>query len=131
MYLNLVVQFVFMGGVGLCFNSIFSISFQFGCEVTYPAPESTMTGLLSLTSHLWSLILTQAIQYGIEFFKESHPDIRMGSFFGIGTIVGLLVIGLILSIFIKEDRKRQRAVILASNNTSNSSLQSESSSDQA
>ena len=99
-------QFVTMGLVGMVINAIFSISFQFGAEITYPAPESTMTGLLSITGHLISFVLTQILQFELDYF-ELCP--RIGSMFGIGTLVASLLCGFFVAVVITEDRKREKA----------------------
>lgn len=104
---GVVAQFVLMGTVGLFFNSIFSFAFQLGAEITYPAPESTMTGLLSVTSHFFSFILTQILQFEIEYFESICP--KIGSQYSLGTLVAALVFGLFITGVIKEERRRENA----------------------
>ena len=106
MFGEIVAQFVVMGTVGLFFNSMFSLAFQLGAEITYPAPETTMTGLLSVPSHLFSLILTQIIQFEIQYFEE-RPTV--GSKYSLGTLLVALGCGLFIAVVIKEERRRENA----------------------
>lgn len=122
-YGGVIAQFILMGGVGLFFNTIYSFAFQLGAEITYPAPESTMTGLLSVTSHFFSFLLTQILQLQIEYFnKDDAENTKLGPYCAIATLTGVLLIGFINTAFIKEDRRRQRAASLSSNGTSITSL---------
>ena len=102
---GVVEQFVLMGMVGLFGNSSYSFAFQLGTEITFPAPESTMTGLLSVTSHLISLILTQIVQFEIDYFEGTC----VGSKYSLGTIAVVLGCGLVIAAVIKEERRREIA----------------------
>ena len=106
---GVVEQFVLMGTVGFFFNSVYSFAFQLGSEITFPVPESTMTGLLTVTSHLVSLILTQIVQFEIDYF-EASPE--LGSKYALGTLAVALGCGLVITAVIKEDRRRENASLL-------------------
>ena len=83
--------------------------FNFGGELTYPAPENLSAALLLLSMNIFGLIIT-------EIYKviDSHAGMIWSAVF----LVGILVVGLILIIFTKEELKRSEQNDSNANNTS-------------
>jgi hypothetical protein len=70
------------------------IGFQYGAEVSYPAPESTSQGLLLLAGQISGLVFVAAM--------SMRSNIYLPFFMKLFVIIG--VIALISSFFLKESK---------------------------
>lgn len=71
-------------------------------ELTYPAPELVSTSVMNLTPQMFGAVIT--------FASSSLVD-KYGSDIAIGFLVGLLSIGMLITMAIREHLNRQTAVI--------------------
>jgi hypothetical protein len=78
-------------------------AYELAVEVTYPVPEASSSGCLSLGGQIFSVLMS--VIYG--FIIMDHGDVASNLF-----INASLVVGTILAFFIKSDLRRQRAVNL-------------------
>lgn len=76
------------------------VGFEFAAELTYPEPEVTSSGLLNASSQVFGIILTLA---GSKLLNE-YGDLVCN-----GTLSGALLLGALLTYFIRSDLRRQRA----------------------
>jgi hypothetical protein len=73
------------------------IGFQYGAEITYPAPEGTSNGLLLLMGQISGIIFILGM--------DSLKDPQTGSMtFSLALLAGLLVVALVLSTRLKESK---------------------------
>lgn len=78
-------------------------AYELAVEVTYPMPEASSSGCMSLGGQIFSVIMS--LIYG--FIITNHGDVASNLF-----VNAALVVGTILAFFIKSDLRRQRAVNL-------------------
>ena len=89
--LLLVFSFIF----GFFLLSAGPIGFQYGAEITYPAPEGTSNGLLLLMGQISGIIFI----LGMDAFKSPQTGSMTIS---ILVLIGLMTLSLILSARLKE-----------------------------
>jgi len=95
----------FAGGYGLCLASAAAfgffllglgpLGFQYGAELTYPAPEAASNGLLLLVGQISGI----AFILGMDRFKDPVTGSMAGS---MAAIVGLFAVCLALALFLRE-----------------------------
>jgi MFS family permease len=73
------------------------IGFQYGAEITYPTPEGTSNGLLILMGQISGIVFI----FGMDSFKSPGTGSMTLS---LVVLIGLMVLSLILSIFLKEPK---------------------------
>jgi MFS family permease len=71
------------------------VGFQYGAEITYPAPEGTSNGLLLLMGQISGIIFI----LGMDSFKSSTTGSMT---FPLVALVGLMVLNLLLCLRLKE-----------------------------
>lgn len=72
------------------FSSCFFVSgFQIGLEVTYPAPESISTAVLSLASQLGAFAITLAYGQGIRIFGDTISNVVLTVTYFVGAFMTL------------------------------------------
>jgi cyanate permease len=81
--------------LGLFLLSAGPVGFQYGAEITYPAPEGTSNGLLILMGQISGIIFI----YGMDHFKSPVTGSMTPSLI---VLIGLIVPGLVLSTRLKE-----------------------------
>lgn len=82
-------------GMGFFLLSAGPIGFQYGAEITYPAPEGTSNGLLLMMGQVSGILFILGM--------DSLKDPATGSMtFSLVVLAGLLVVGLILSTRLRE-----------------------------
>nr|XP_027197403.1 uncharacterized MFS-type transporter C09D4.1-like [Dermatophagoides pteronyssinus] len=86
--------------LGFFMTGYLPIGFEFAAEVSYPQPESTSAGLLNASAQIFGIIFTYASTPIIDHFNSVWANIGYSI---------VLVIGVILSFFIKNDLRRQNA----------------------
>ena len=77
------------------------IGFEFAAELTYPEPEGTSSGLLNASAQVFGIVLTTLGGW----LLTDYGDIICN-----GTLTVALMIGAGLTLLIRSDLKRQRAV---------------------
>uniref|UniRef100_T1IXB3 Major facilitator superfamily (MFS) profile domain-containing protein n=1 Tax=Strigamia maritima TaxID=126957 RepID=T1IXB3_STRMM len=77
------------------------IGFEFAAEITFPESEGTSAGILNQSANLFGIALTELAAYLLTF-----SDIIANLF-----LCACLLVGLILTVFIKADLKRQAAQV--------------------
>ncbi|MGB8215297.1 MAG: MFS transporter [Anaerolineales bacterium] len=92
-WLLLVAAFV----MGFFLLSSGPIGFQYGAEITYPAPEGTSNGLLLLVGQISGIIFI----FGMDGLKS---PVTGSMTFPLVAMIGLLVVSLVLSFFLKEPK---------------------------
>ena len=81
--------------LGFCLLSAGPIGFQYGAEVTYPAPEGTSNGLLLLMGQISGILFI----FGMDSFKSPETGSMTPS---LVALTGLTVLGLLLGTRLKE-----------------------------
>jgi LPXTG-motif cell wall-anchored protein len=92
-WLLLVMGFV----MGFFLLSAGPIGFQYGAEITYPAPEGTSNGLLILMGQISGILFI----FGMDSFKSPQTGSMTLS---LVVLIGLMILGLVLSFFFKEPK---------------------------
>jgi MFS family permease len=92
-WLLLVAAFV----MGFFLLSAGPIGFQYGAEITYPTPEGTSNGLLMLMGQVSGILFI----FGMDSFKS---PVTGSMTLSLVVLIGLLVLGLVLSFLLKEPK---------------------------
>jgi MFS family permease len=71
------------------------VGFQYGAEITYPAPEGTSNGMLLLMGQISGILFI----LGMDSFKDQETGSMTASLF---VLIGLMLIGLLLATRLKE-----------------------------
>jgi len=80
--------------MGFFFMSVGPVIFQYGAEVSYPAPEATSQGLLMLAGQISGIIFI----FGMDFFRTASGS--MTPFLGV--LIALAVLNIVLALMLKE-----------------------------
>ncbi|XP_067901105.1 feline leukemia virus subgroup C receptor-related protein 1 isoform X2 [Heterodontus francisci] len=102
-YLQIV--FVTAGALGFFMTGYLPLGFEYGVEITYPEPEGTSSGLLNASAQLFGIVFTLAQGK----LKADH-GILAGNLF----LCSWIFVGIILTVFVKSDLRRQQANLVAS-----------------
>ncbi|PSN41027.1 Feline leukemia virus subgroup C receptor-related protein 2 [Blattella germanica] len=76
------------------------VGFEFAAELTYPEPEGTSAGLLNAAVQVFGIMLTNAYSWLLENTTDMWAN---------GALCAALVVGIIITAFIKSDLRRQAA----------------------
>ncbi|XP_041029430.1 choline/ethanolamine transporter FLVCR1 isoform X2 [Cetorhinus maximus] len=101
-YLQII--FVTAGALGFFMTGYLPLGFEFGVEITYPEPEGTSSGLLNASAQLFGIVFTLAQGK----LKANHGTLA-GNLF----LCSWIFVGIILTVFIKSDLRRQQANLTA------------------
>lgn len=94
------------------------IGFEFASEISWPESEATSSGFLNLAAMLVGAFLTPITEkiIGDEPKPSSVQTANLGNLGAFGcsqnlysVLCGILLFGLILTVFIKEENRRQQA----------------------
>ncbi|XP_040267281.1 feline leukemia virus subgroup C receptor-related protein 2 isoform X2 [Bufo bufo] len=94
------VVFITAGCLGFFMTGYLPLGFEFAAELTYPESEGTSSGLLNVSAQVFGLIFTTAQGQILEKFGVKPGNIFLCCF---------LLVGAIITAFIKSDLRRQRA----------------------
>ncbi|XP_030752072.1 uncharacterized MFS-type transporter C09D4.1-like isoform X1 [Sitophilus oryzae] len=94
---KLLVYIVF-GIVGVFTNAYMPVGYELAVEITYPADESTTTGILNATTQAFGVIIT--------IFLGKFNS-RFGAFWSLGSQAALLLLGAVLTCFVPNKKLRQ------------------------
>ncbi|XP_014037805.1 choline/ethanolamine transporter flvcr2a isoform X1 [Salmo salar] len=100
------VVFVTSGALGFFMTGYLPLGFEFAVELTFPEGEGTSSGLLNCSAQIFGIIFTIGQGKIIDHF---------GTFAGNIFLCVFLLIGTIMTAFIKSDLRRQKANHLAEN----------------
>ncbi|XP_026173893.1 choline/ethanolamine transporter flvcr2b isoform X2 [Mastacembelus armatus] len=101
---HLWVVFITAGALGFFMTGYLPLGFEFAVELTYPESEGTSSGLLNCSAQVFGIIFTICQGKIIDNFGTLAGNIFLCVF---------LLIGTIMTGFIKSDLRRQQANLLA------------------
>ncbi|CAG9833400.1 unnamed protein product [Diabrotica balteata] len=96
-----------IGIFGFFLNGYLPAGIEFAIEMTFPSPESTVTGILLTTSQILAFILTIILGIILE---------QCGALICIITMIAVMGTGCILTLFTPNQLKRQQAFMKDRNN---------------
>ncbi|XP_066256664.1 heme transporter FLVCR1-like [Euwallacea similis] len=99
-YWKALVYAVF-GVVGVFTNAYMPVGFELAVEITYPADESTTTGILNA--------MTQAVGVLVTLFLGKF-NAKYGAFWALGSQAALLLVGAVITGFVPNQKRRQDAL---------------------
>ncbi|XP_030752073.1 uncharacterized MFS-type transporter C09D4.1-like isoform X2 [Sitophilus oryzae] len=79
-------------------NAYMPVGYELAVEITYPADESTTTGILNATTQAFGVIIT--------IFLGKFNS-RFGAFWSLGSQAALLLLGAVLTCFVPNKKLRQ------------------------
>lgn len=94
------VMFLISGFLGFFMTGYLPLGFEFAAEITYPESEGTSSGLLNASAQVFGIIFTMAGTWIFENYSDFPTNL---------TMVGALVLGAILTAFIRSDLRRRKA----------------------
>ncbi|XP_046904807.1 feline leukemia virus subgroup C receptor-related protein 2 isoform X2 [Hypomesus transpacificus] len=94
------VVFVTSGALGFFMTGYLPLGFEFAVELTFPESEGTSSGLLNGSAQVFGMIFTIGQGTIIDHYGTLAGNIFLGVF---------LLLGSIMTVFIKSDLRRQRA----------------------
>ncbi|KAJ8356363.1 hypothetical protein SKAU_G00191570 [Synaphobranchus kaupii] len=97
---HLWVVFITAGSLGFFMTGYLPLGFEFAVELTYPESEGTSSGLLNCSAQVFGIIFTITQGKVMDTFGTLAGNIFLCAF---------LLVGTILTGFIKSDLRRQRA----------------------
>ncbi|KAF1770777.1 hypothetical protein GCK72_002600 [Caenorhabditis remanei] len=97
---SMVIVFINAALLGFFMTGYLPIGFEFAAEITYPAAEGTTSGLLNASAQIFGIALTWLMGIVMHKFGTLTSNIIMSS---------CLIVGTVLTCFIREDLKRQKA----------------------
>lgn len=97
---HLWVVFITAGALGFFMTGYLPLGYEFAAELTYPESEGTSSGLLNVSAQIFGIIFTITQGKIIDAF---------GTIAGNSFICAFLLVGTVMTGFIKADLRRQRA----------------------
>ena len=99
------IQIVYLSAavLGFFMTGYLPVGFDFGVEITYPESEGTSSGLLNAAAQIFGIIGTIACERIIFLYEDD----RLAN----GMLAIVLMIGTILTVFIKPNYRRQKALL--------------------
>ncbi|XP_062973955.1 heme transporter FLVCR2 isoform X2 [Elgaria multicarinata webbii] len=94
------VVFLTAGVLGFFMTGYLPLGFEFAAELTYPESEGTSSGLLNVSAQIFGLIFTISEGQIIDNFGTQAGNLFLCVF---------LFIGMVITVFIKPDLRRQKA----------------------
>lgn len=92
--------FIVSGLLGFFMTGYLPIGFEFAAEVSYPQPEGTSAGLLNAAAQIFGIIFTFSSSAIIENYGHLQANL---------CFIGALIVGVILTVLVKSDLRRQNA----------------------
>ncbi|XP_068110608.1 heme transporter FLVCR2 isoform X2 [Hyperolius riggenbachi] len=92
--------FITAGCLGFFMTGYLPLGFEFAAELTYPECEGTSSGLLNVAAQVFGLIFTMAQGQILDKYGDQAGNLMLCSF---------LLVGAVITGFIKADLRRQRA----------------------
>ncbi|CAG0881273.1 unnamed protein product [Cyprideis torosa] len=88
------------GGLGFFMTGYLAMGFEFAAELTYPEPEGTTSGLLNASAQVFGLIFTNSASAMLTNTSTKATNLFLSA---------LLSFGLLMTVLIKSDLRRQHA----------------------
>lgn len=95
------VTFITAGAVGFFMTGYLPVGFEFAAELTYPEPEGTSSGLLNASAQIFGVVFTVLGGWLLPYYGDLVCN---------GTLTFALLIGAIMTVFIRPKLRRQKAV---------------------
>jgi len=102
LYNYIAIVFVCGALLGFFMTGYLPVGFEFAAEITYPEPEGTSSGLLNASAQIFGIILTIGI-------RAMNTNVRHGYLKGNLTLSAVLLLGVIGTMLIRSDLRRQAA----------------------
>ncbi|XP_054721590.1 feline leukemia virus subgroup C receptor-related protein 2-like [Uloborus diversus] len=99
-YGNLWALFLMAGFLGFFMTGYLPLGFEFAAEITYPEAESISSGLLNASAQVFGLVFTSVAGILLSNYGDWVANVSLS---------GTLLIGSIITGFIKSDLRRLRA----------------------
>ncbi|CAG9768817.1 unnamed protein product [Ceutorhynchus assimilis] len=96
-----ILVYAVFGIVGVFTNAYIPVGYEFAVEITYPADESTTTGILNAMNQAMGVLITI-------FLGKLNSS--YGAFWALGSQAVLLLLGAIITSFVPNDKRRQEAL---------------------
>ncbi|XP_065350394.1 heme transporter FLVCR1-like isoform X2 [Cloeon dipterum] len=97
---NLPLLYVTTAVFGFTIVGYLPAAFEFAAELTYPEPEASSAGLMTFGCQILSVLFTLAYDWLFKPFGDLASNLFMS---------GSLLLGTLLTFFVKSDLRRQRA----------------------
>jgi MFS transporter, FLVCR family, feline leukemia virus subgroup C receptor-related protein len=105
---HIAATFVTAGAVGFFMTGYLPVGFEFAAELTYPEPEVTSSGLLNASAQAFGIVFTFLGQWLLNDYNDLVCN---------GTLGIALLVGAIVTMAIRSDLRRQKA--MQAGNTTN------------
>ncbi|XP_067120466.1 uncharacterized MFS-type transporter C09D4.1-like [Centruroides vittatus] len=109
---SLILVFVLSALLGFFMTGYLPLGFEFAAEITYPEAEGTSSGLLNASAQVFGILCTT-----IASSILNHSDLYANLF-----LISALLLGSLITVFIKSELRRQQATEVSFNNVENSRL---------
>lgn len=76
------------------------VGFELAAELTFPEPEGTSTGLLNAVVQMFGIAFTPIYRYLLNIWDDFWANVAL---------CGVLAVGVLLTILIPNDLRRQKA----------------------
>lgn len=96
----IVVVYITSSLLGFFMTGYLPVGFEFAAELTYPEPEGTSSGLLNAGAQVFGITFTMLYSEILNRSADIPANLTMAVF---------LVIGTVITAFIKSDLRRQQA----------------------
>ncbi|KAI2809303.1 hypothetical protein BLOT_000451 [Blomia tropicalis] len=97
---SIMLLYAMSGLLGFFMTGYLPIGFEFAAEISFPQPEGTSAGLLNASAQVFGIIFTFGSSWVIDAFGQFYANV----FF-----IVALIIGVILTVLVKNDLRRQKA----------------------
>ncbi|KYQ47928.1 putative MFS-type transporter C09D4.1, partial [Trachymyrmex zeteki] len=94
------VVYITAGILGFFMTGYLPVGFELAAELTFPEPEGTSTGLLNAVVQLFGIAFTPLYRYMLNIWEDFWANVALCS---------ILTVGVLLTILIPNDLRRQKA----------------------
>ncbi|KAL6256394.1 hypothetical protein P5V15_012507 [Pogonomyrmex californicus] len=98
--LGIFVVYITAGLLGFFMTGYLPVGFELAAELTFPEPEGTSTGLLNAVVQIFGIALTSLYRHLLNIWEDMWANV---------TLCGILALGVLLTILIPNDLRRQKA----------------------
>lgn len=109
---SLELVFVLAALLGFFMTGYLPLGFEFAAEITYPESEGTSSGLLNASAQVFGIVCT-TIASSILNYSDLYSNLFL---------VAALLLGSLITVFIKSELRRQQAAQISVNTVENSHL---------
>ncbi|XP_011170110.1 uncharacterized MFS-type transporter C09D4.1 isoform X1 [Solenopsis invicta] len=94
------VIYITAGLLGFFMTGYLPVGFELAAELTFPEPEGTSTGLLNAVVQMFGIAFTPIYRYLLNIWDDFWANVAL---------CGVLAVGVLLTILIPNDLRRQKA----------------------